>query len=331
MRDVRQNAAKGRPHGQVPYGYRRHYDPSTKTLVAQEIREDQAAIVREAARRIAAGEGVLTVAKDLEARGVPSPSGGARWYTSTIKRMVTNPVYIGKRVHQGKVVRDAVWPPLLDEETFYTCTRWLSDPARRTQRDTKVRHLLSSLAVCGVCDAGLSAQRVNWGRWVYQCKRGAHTAVTLEQLDEYITGVVVGMLARPDAIDLLGGSDRADEARAAAAEAAEKRARLDEFYDSAAAGKLSAPALERIEARLLPEIEAAEKRADAVRLAPLLRDLIRPDAAQVWEDLTTPQKREVIRTLMGIRLLRAPYKGRAPWVPEQRVAIEWKHDHGAAE
>ncbi len=29
------NAAKGKPHGLVPFGYRRNYDPDTGRLVAQ--------------------------------------------------------------------------------------------------------------------------------------------------------------------------------------------------------------------------------------------------------------------------------------------------------
>jgi hypothetical protein len=40
------SAADSRPHGRVPYGYRRRYDPATGRLAAQEVEPVEAAVVR---------------------------------------------------------------------------------------------------------------------------------------------------------------------------------------------------------------------------------------------------------------------------------------------
>jgi len=100
LRTVRAQATKGQPHGKLLYGYRRRYDPASGALLEQIPREDQAAIVREAAARVAAGETASAVARDLNQRGVPAPRGG-RWELTQIRRLVTNPAYIAKRVHRG--------------------------------------------------------------------------------------------------------------------------------------------------------------------------------------------------------------------------------------
>src|SRR4051812_20914725 len=105
LRAVRANADKGRPHGRLLYGYRREYDPATRELVGQVPDDETAPVVREAARRVLAGETPYSVAQDFNRRGVPTPTGGGRgWDLTQIKRLCVNPGYAGKRVHRGKVV-----------------------------------------------------------------------------------------------------------------------------------------------------------------------------------------------------------------------------------
>lgn len=333
LRDMRANALKGRPHGMNVYGYRRIYDAETKAFVAQVIRDDQAQVIREAARRVAAGEAFHSIACDFNARDIPTPRGGTKWRTSVIRNMVTNARYIGKRTHHGVIVADAVWEPVLDEETFYACAQRIGSPQRRHQKDTKLKHFLSGEGRCGICDGPLRVKdlhRHGGSVPVYQCEEGGHLNIRKERLEDLVREAVCERLARPDAADLLGDDTRAEEAKAAIAKASEKRARLDEFYDAAATGELSPAALARIEARLLPEIEAAEQRAAELRVSTVLRDVIRPDIADVWPTLEIGQQREVVRALMTATLLPECPGSRTD--PSLRVRIEWKHrETGAAE
>lgn len=56
LRSVRAAAECGSPHGKNLYGYVRGYDPQTRRLLRIEEHPEQAAVVREAARRILAGD-----------------------------------------------------------------------------------------------------------------------------------------------------------------------------------------------------------------------------------------------------------------------------------
>src|SRR4051812_24156956 len=150
LRAVRANAEKGRPHGRPLYGYRREYDGRGE-LVAQVPDEATAPIVREAARRVLDGETPFAVAQDFDRRGIPTPRNGSRWDLTMIKRLCINPGYAGKRVHQGRVVGDATWPPLLDEGAHLALVARLGDPRRRSQRDSSAKHLLSGIVTCGTC------------------------------------------------------------------------------------------------------------------------------------------------------------------------------------
>ncbi len=74
-RHMRANAEKGRPHGRRLYGYRMVYDPNTGALVGQELHPDEAPVVVEVFRRIAAGEAQRAISADLERRGVEPSTG----------------------------------------------------------------------------------------------------------------------------------------------------------------------------------------------------------------------------------------------------------------
>lgn len=320
LRAVRANAAKGTPHGRLLYGYRREYDPATRRPLGQLPDDATAPVVREAARRVLAGETPYAVARDFNSRGIPTPTGGAKgWDLTQVKRLCVNPAYAGKRVHQGKVVGDATWPALLDEATHHGLVARLSDPRRRSQRDSSIRHLLSGIAVCGPCGGRVRVQK-NRGFLAYLCVDGFHVSRREDYVDELVEAVTVARLQQSDALELLAPSD--DPAAAeATAEARAKRARLDGFYDAAAAGELTAAALARIESRLLAEIEAAERRARGAVTSRVLADAAGPDAADRWQLLSLPQKREVIDVLMTVTLLPA---GRGRRFDPDSVKIEWR-------
>jgi site-specific DNA recombinase len=302
LRAVRANAERGNPHGRLLYGYRREYDPATRELLGQVLDETTATVVREAARRVRAGETPYAVAQDFNRRGVPTPTGKGRgWDLTQIRRLCTNPGYAGLRVHQGKVTGRAAWPALYDEALHYELVAFFGNPKRRTQRDSAVRHLLSGIAVCGVCDGRMRVQK-NRGYLAYLCVDGFHVSRRENDVDELVEGMAVKRLQQANVLAIM--VPEGDEtASRALGEAAEKRARLDAFYDSAAAGELSPAALSRIEARLLPEIEAAERRAHRATLPAVLVDTAGSDAAGKWERLSLPQRRTIIEALMVVRIL----------------------------
>lgn len=73
LRTVRLNAEKGRPHGRLPYGYRRVYDESTGVLLRQEPDPHTGRIVREMARDVLDGKSMWSIAMRLQEAGEPTP------------------------------------------------------------------------------------------------------------------------------------------------------------------------------------------------------------------------------------------------------------------
>jgi len=89
-----------------------------------------------------------------------------------VRDIALSAVYVGKRVHlptvrgggsnarqrDGVTTYDATWDELVDAEQWHTVRRLLLDPKRRvTRRASRATHLLSMIAVCGVCDSPLQA------------------------------------------------------------------------------------------------------------------------------------------------------------------------------
>lgn len=313
-------AIAGRPHGRIPYGYERVYDPATKALVEQRPDPKTAPIVREIISRIAKSDPISTITRDLNERGIPSPTGIA-WGRRMVRVIAINPTYVSRRPHGGEV-HAGNWPPLVDDATFYAAQRVLTDPVRKVTKPGRVKYLLSYLATCGVCGEPLG---VNPALAQYRCSAKGCAAVRMADLDDLVTRLTVQTLGDPEVYEQLRhGTDDA-AALVARSEAEELRARLDEWRDSAARGETSPASLARIEPKLLADIAAAERRAVDAATPPVLRALVSPngDAQARWESAPLAARREAIRLLLTIRLHPTQHAGSREFDPS-RVDITWK-------
>lgn len=316
LRSTRANAAKGRPHGKLLYGYTREYDSSSGELLRQVIDQTQAKVIREAANRFLGGETPYAIANDFNRRGITAARGGA-WNLTQIRRVLVNPSYNGKRVFQKKVMGDAAWPAILDDSTFNQCVAKFADPRRRTSRDSSIKHLLTGIAKCGVCGKPLKYGKPR-GKPSYVCHPAAHVARHMAQTEEIVTELILARLELADAQVLFERQDSGTETMRA--EITEKRTRLDGFYDAAAAGEISARALARIEGQLLAETADLEKKMRRVDV-PLVVAQMANQPRKVWATLSITQRRDVIRSLVEIRVLKMR-KGARP-VPPESIAVDW--------
>ena len=350
QRASRARAAEGRPHGRLLYGFTREYeydDAGSRQFKAQVPREDQAAIVREIYRRFAAGESLHAIAEDLNRRGVPvgrrsarQPKFPVQWDATRLRQLLRNPGYIAKRTRGGQVVGDAVWPPLVDEETFWACQRRLDEAKRRTNHgDVHDKWLLSGVARCATCGAYLRCVPNHSARLIYQCKgRGGDmsvgrycTSIVAAVFEAYVIEAVIERLSRDDAADLFTADRTADVAEANAA-LLEKKKELEDLHTLAEQGKLTMAALARHEPRLEAEITALEERARS-HIAPVVRDMLTAaDKAARWEQLTLAQRKELLLNVADIRLKKTQAKSdridaRGAIRAEQaarRIDIIWK-------
>ncbi|WP_250279885.1 recombinase family protein [Frankia sp. Cppng1_Ct_nod] len=247
------------------------------------------------------------------------------------RSMAANDHYVARRVYQGQVYA-GVWPPLVEEETFAAAQRVLTDPARHRTRPGKARWLLSWVAHCDVCGEPVEVRALprRPGR-VYGCRRG-HAYIDREALDEVIIAMVCVRLVQPDVYATL--SAQPDDA--AVVQAREQvqtlKARLEEYYASAAAGRLSPTGLIKMEEQLLPMIAEAEQAAAALTLPSALRGFV-PDSGVTdvadmrarWDALSLPAQKDVLRTLFErITIRRATIRGRGTAFDPDRVDAPWR-------
>lgn len=318
-RALEQRAEMGRAHGRIAYGWTREYDADTGR--AREIvAPAEAAVVRRIAGAIIAGESIRKVTAELNNEGVPSPT-GKPWGKQMVRHVVARERNAGLRVHRGQVVGAGDWPVILDRGTWEQVRAVLADPKRKTSTGSAARHLLSGIAQCAVCGGTV---RATMNRTIpsYKCADRGCVSRARDDVDHLVAGVVVARLSRPDALDLLA-PERGDEARQASEEANTLRARLDLVADDYADGKIDRRQLERITARLRPQVEAAEARARVVDDSPLLAGLLGADDVRAaWDALPLTRQRAVVDSLMSVAIRRTQ-QGAREFDPAT-VRIEWR-------
>jgi site-specific DNA recombinase len=321
-RTVNAQAVAGKPHGRVPFGYRRVYDPETGKLLRQVPDETEAPVIREAAARILTGESIYSICRDFEARGVRGIS-NKYWDTARIKRVLTNPTYMGKRVLRGEVIGDADWEPLLPAETFEALAGVFAGEKHMPKyHGTGPRHLLTGIAKCGVC--GSPVNRIpnrKRGKESYICRNNWHVGRRKDWVDDLVTSVVLARLRQPDALQAVNRT-AGPRARELAGQLRTLEQRLEGFYAQAAEGTLSAPGLARVEERIKRDMDETRQ---LLREVATPNTLTIPDPAHLadsWERQSLIHRRELIDALMIVEILPAT-PGTHTFDPES-IRITWK-------
>src|SRR5262249_42815150 len=157
------------------------------------------------------------------------------------------PIYGGLRIHepanrngryQGSLdgAVKATWPALVEPEKFYRVRSMLQDPARRTSRPGKGKHLLSLIAACGVCGGPLTVTyRYSTDR-EYSCRDRNCVRTAADDLDAYAEEVMLAYLARPDVIaELRAGPEDGGDLEKVRADLAQARSELAGWRTAAGA------------------------------------------------------------------------------------------------
>lgn len=119
MRSIAKSADRRWLGGTPPYGYRLVPLEGSAAKWAPERRchtldldQETAPVARRIFDECLAGRGLREIARSLEIEGIPSPTGGTRWHTSTLSSLLDNRTYTGVRVY-GKQQKVQV---LFDED-----------------------------------------------------------------------------------------------------------------------------------------------------------------------------------------------------------------------
>lgn len=343
LRGHRASVAARTPRGFTPYGYRRVFDGRTGRLAGQQLDPDTAPVIAELARRVLAGDRLYRIAQDLNERDIPTPAmerdrrRGRRqerpgWSPAQIRNLLRNPTIAGIRTHHGEPVGPGTWEPIVDPDQFARIQALFADPTRtRNPRGVRPLYLLSGVARCGVCHAWLRPM-TNRGRPTYACgghvptgPKG-HVSAPRPAMDAVVVETFLQWCQRDDVGRLGMSTPGADEvADDAARDVTRLQARLDGFVASAAAGGVSPTALASIERELLPQIEAARRRAVPRVLGPLATRMMGPQARIVWtRELDLEDQRQVLRELARVTLAPATAVGAREFDPRRvDVAFTW--------
>lgn len=290
----------------------------------------EAAVVRDATAAVLAGASLGGIVADLNARGIPTSTGGP-WNTTSLRQVLTRPRNAGLSELRGEVVGRTGWPVLVPEEQWRAVVAVLSDPGRRRSVSNRARHLLSGIATCGVDGCGRVlrinsvATRSRSGpryRTVYRCLtpgRG-HVARDTEALDGYVARLVVARLGLPDAAGLFAAPS-GGAGQPAAVEADAVRARLVEAADQYADGVITGAQLARITGRLRERLGVLEAEVAGRVRAGALAGFAGRDPQVVWDGLSVERRRAVVALLVRVRVL--PVPSRNGGFDPRWVDVEW--------
>lgn len=226
-----EKARDGRPSGGGARAY--GYAPDGLTIV-----EAEAAVIRDCIERVLAGETLTSIAKRLNADGVPTASGG-RWRIGRLKSVLTGWRIAGVREHHGSLY-PGVWTPIVERATLERVRARLLDPERTTTVASPRVAPLRGLAYCGLCGerlvTGSATTRGRPKRRTYRCGRPpAHTgcgrvSVSAEPVEAEVFSRVAASLEGSGLSEALSRvSGAASGVDSASVELVAARQRLDEL------------------------------------------------------------------------------------------------------
>lgn len=163
-RERKTRAAEGRPTagGLRPFGYEADKVTPHPT---------EAALVTDAAQRVAAGESLWAIAEEWNMAGLTTTAGNP-WEVTAVRRVLTAPRYAGLRSYHGEIVGRAVWPALISTDTRDLIVGFTG--SRRRGRPRVSSWLLSGLIACPKCGRVLYGSRRGTYR-AYSCAPGPRT------------------------------------------------------------------------------------------------------------------------------------------------------------
>ncbi|QQM44968.1 recombinase family protein [Streptomyces liliifuscus] len=288
-------------------------------------RPEEAAEIRRWATELLATKGrVNQIIKDLNQRGVPtvSQTDGRQlryrgkavqhhgWEGATVVNIVTGPRVSGHQTYRGEIMTWGAYEPIIPEETRQALITLLLDPARTTTPGPAPKWLVSMTARCGYCETGKA--RVNYRAKgpVYRCTVCQKGNQIAPLVDEHIADVAIERLSRADLVDLITPGRPDIDLTALRAEMATLEKRKIEAAKSFATGKIDMAMLETAKATVDQRIDEIRGEMRAGAAVSPLADFLEADtpgaARKVWNALTIGRRREIVRLLMDITLMKGP-------------------------
>jgi site-specific DNA recombinase len=144
-------------------------------------------VIREVTRRILDGESIHGVVDDLNAREIPTATGGS-WQRYGLRELLRNPRLAGLHSYKGKVLGPGTWEPIISvEEHEQLRGRLPRFKGRGIGGGPPVRYTYSGILTCDVCKVGRiignsrGAGRIYYGCGNPKCHKTTISAALLER------------------------------------------------------------------------------------------------------------------------------------------------------
>lgn len=250
--------------------------------------------------------------------------------TGWVRELLKNQAYAGMVQHKGVFTPGKI-TPLVSADLSEKARAILADPARKTTPGQTPKHLMSGIAVCGVCGSHMLYMRA------YRCRVDAkHPSMNKDKLDPLVMEEVFQWIVEHPDVEPSDDSPRLSALLAESAEVNRKRAALQDQAtwegvdlakvrsDIAALGKTAL----RVEADITRERNATVRGSVVEQVRRLWWD--RRDIAEFtereeqalaewpdfWNGLPLERQREIVRSMFVVEV--AP--GRDPY---ERTTFTW--------
>jgi site-specific DNA recombinase len=298
------------------------------------IHDEEAAIIRDLAARVLAGQPLRAVVRDLNGRKVPTVT-GTEWSTVVVHRLLTSPRIAGWRQHGRELVAKAEWPGIIDRPTLDRLRTLLLDPARRTTSGPQVRVYLlgGGMARCGLCGHPLRATPRADGTRRYGCRPvpggdGCRKIVVVaEPLEQMITAAVLDRLDSPQMLAAIEAHERqtaqaVDLDQMHADEEALEQASRDHYVERLIGRSEYLTARDALQTR----IEVARVRLARTNGSGHARQMVGFGAKlrAAWETMTFDERRAVVTTIID-KVVIGPGRVGLNRFDSSRVGIVWRY------
>ena len=311
----------GDPH--KAYGYR--FCAETKRLA---IDEKEAPVVRQIWDWYTEhkwGSGKITQMLNLQ--GVPAKLGG-EWNTTTIRKMMSNPLWSGQLRVEDKIV-PGQHPAIISREQFELAQEIRAGHKQYANASQQSKYLLSGLARCGQCGKRLTAHTVLQGKekkpyisyhhphdWGRNGCPGIYKSIS--KLDKAVVEQI-GLLSRSGILEQAVNSDVIDRLKDQNAPKVGERdkillelqgmeERFTKWADRLDSGKIDEEQFEQQNSRLLTQKAQLQERLSALQselgqtehIELTLTEVrkVLQEFPTVWEALEHEERREMLRLLI---------------------------------
>lgn len=293
------------------------------------VRESEAEVIRELAERLLGGETLRALCRDLNDRGITTPT-GRPWSPTPLRRMLRSARISGQREHRGEIVATAQWAAIIAPEQTRRIRALVDDPARRAARPAR-SYLLRGLARCAACGAPLAARPRGDGERRYICPRGPGLPgrgcvyALAVPFEEFVVEAVLWRVDSPELAEAIRSNGQ-PPATNWDSQVDGAQAKLDELAGAYAGGVISMREWLIAREPIQQQLDLARRRSAQNGQVTVLADYVGRSGSlrRRWPELGFDRQRAILAAVLAEVLVRPGRRGFNRFDPS-RFELVWRH------